>query len=167
MKVYLDNSVVSAIARDDIRQESEAIGKILKAYDAGILDLWTLKFTSEEIENAPADKRRPIENVYSLLEKVPHFDRQKVLGMNVYWDRYTSINAPMIADDPVWIKLKETGLDNNDANQLMLAIRADCDVFLTVDYKDFIKDEARKSSIEQEYKTRLMTPTDLVKELGL
>jgi len=60
MKVYLDNSVVSAIARDDIPQEFEAIGKIHKAYDAGILDLWTSKFTSEEIENAPADKRRPM-----------------------------------------------------------------------------------------------------------
>jgi len=166
MKVYLDNSVVSAIAKDDIPRESEAIGKILKAYEAGKLDLWTSKFTAEEIGSAPAEKRRPIENVYSLLEKVSHVERQEFLGINVYSDLWTCINSPMIADDPVWIKLKATGLDGNDAYHAMLAIRSKCDVFLTADYKDFTKNESRISQIEKDFKIHIRTPTQLANEIG-
>ena len=133
MKVYLDNTVVSAIARDDMPKESVAIGKILTAYDAGSLELWTSKFTAEEIGNAPVDKSKPIKNVYLLLEKVPHVERQVLRGFNMNWDLYTSISSPMIEEDPVWVKLKKTGLDGNDAYHAMLAIKANCDVFLTTD----------------------------------
>ena len=167
MKFCLDTNVVSAMAKDDIPQESEAIGKIHNAHTAGSLDLWTSRFTGEEIGKVPADKRKPIEDIYSHLVKVPHFDRQKILGMNVYSDQWTCINSPMIEDDSIWVKLKETGLDDNDAYQLMLAIRGKCDAFVTADYKDFINNESRKSRIEQEYKIRLMTPTDLVNDEGL
>jgi len=167
MKIYLETSVVSAIGNDDIPQESEAIGKICKLHDAGGLDLWTSKFTGEEIEKAPVNKRRPYERIYLLLKKVPHVERQKLLGINVYWDLYTSINSPMIQDDPIWSKLRATGLDENDAYHAMLAIKAECDVFLTADYKDFINNKPRKSRIEQEFNIRLMTPTELANELGL
>jgi len=167
MKVYLENGVASAIGKDDIPQESEAIGKILNLHNAGRLDLCTSKFTGEEIEKAPVDKRRPFEYIYLLLKKVPHVERQKLLGINVYWDLYTCINSPMIQDDPIWSKLRAIGLDENDAYHAMLAIKAECDVFLTADYKDFINNEPRKSRIEQEFNIQLMTPTELANELGL
>jgi len=167
MKVYLDTNVVSAMAKDDIPKETEAIRNILTAFDTGSLDLWTSTFTGEEIEKVPIDKRKPIEDIYSRLEKVPHVERQELLGINVYSDLYTCINSPMIKDDPVWIKLKATGLDGNDAYHAMLAIKAECDVFLTTDYKDFINNEPRKSHIEQKFNIRLMTPSKLASELGL
>ena len=167
MEVYLDNSVVSAIGRDDIAQESDSILKVLKLYNTGRLNLWTSKFTGEEIEKAPVDKRRSFESIYLLLKKVPHVERQKLLGINVYWDLYTSINSPMIEDDPIWSKLRAYGLDENDAYHLMLAVKAECDVFLTVDYKDFTNNKPRKSRIEQEFKIRLMTPTELANDPSL
>ncbi len=167
MKVYLDNTVVSAIARDDMPLEIEALGKILDAFSAGELELVTSKFTLEEIENAPAEERRPIEKIYLLLKKVPHVERQVLRGFNMNWDLYNSISSPMIEDDPLWVKLKKTGLDGNDAYHAMLAIKAECNVFLTADYKDFINNEPRKSRIEQEFNIRLMTPTELANELGL
>ena len=167
MKVYLENSVVSAIAKDDTPPEIEALGKILEAFSAGELDLVTSKFTLEEIEKLPPDKRRPIEKIYLLLKKVPHVERQVLRGFNMNWDLYNSISSPMIEDDPLWVQLKKTGLDGDDAYHAMLAIKAKCDVFLTTDYKDFTKNETRKSQIEKDFKIRIRTPTQLANEIGL
>jgi hypothetical protein len=39
MKAYLDNNVVSSIARDDTASESDALDALMAAYDAGKVDL--------------------------------------------------------------------------------------------------------------------------------
>ena len=41
MKAYLDNNVVSAIAKDDTPTESEALDRLLAARDAGKVELVT------------------------------------------------------------------------------------------------------------------------------
>ena len=39
MNAYLDNNVVSSIARDDTASESDALDALMAAYDAGKVDL--------------------------------------------------------------------------------------------------------------------------------
>jgi hypothetical protein len=50
MKVYLDNDVVSAIAKDDNAAESAALDLLLAAYRDGKVDLVTSTMTLEEIK---------------------------------------------------------------------------------------------------------------------
>jgi hypothetical protein len=45
MKAYLDNNVVSAIAKDDTKTESDALDRLLTAYQEGQVDLVTSEVT--------------------------------------------------------------------------------------------------------------------------
>ena len=161
MKIYLDNAVVSAIGRDDTPVESSSILKLLKLHDAGHVELWTSEVAGREIEKYKSDQKRFVEPVYLLLKKVQYVEKQKLLGMNVYIDQYTCINSPLIEDDPIWSRLRRIGLDETDAHHLMLAIKAECAVFLTID-KDFM---GRKLQIETEFKIRVLRPSELIDEL--
>jgi len=162
MKVYLDNNVVSALGRDDTPQESTSLSAVLQAFDAGTLDLCTSKVTGDEIEKYKGDKKRFVEFIYRLLKKVPYVESQKLLGINVYVDRYTCINSPMIENHPIWARLRAIGLDQVVAHHVMLAIKAGCAVFLTCDRRLL----NRASHIEQEFKIRIIRPSDLVKEIS-
>ena len=161
MKIYLDNSVVSAIGRDDTPTESDSILTLLKSSDTGTVELCTSEITAREIEKYKSDQKRFVETVYLLLKKVPYIERQKLLGMHSYIDRYTCINYPLIEDDPVWSKLRTLGLDETDAHHLMVAVKAGCAVFLTID-SDFI---FRKRKIRTELNIDVMRPSDLINEL--
>jgi hypothetical protein len=50
VKAYLDNNIVSAIAKDDLPAESEALDRLLKAMDEGKVQLVTSELTLQEIE---------------------------------------------------------------------------------------------------------------------
>jgi hypothetical protein len=84
MKVYLDNNIVSAIAKDDTPKESNAIDLLLQAYGNGKVALVTSEVTLREIE-ACQNKvtRRIVERTYQLLAKVP-IVRDELLGMHSY-----------------------------------------------------------------------------------
>jgi hypothetical protein len=82
--------------------------------------------------------------------------------MHSYIDRYTCINYPLIEDDPVWSKLRTLGLDETDAHHLMVAVKAGCAVFLTID-SDFI---FRKRKIRTELNIDVMRPSDLIDQLS-
>ena len=50
VKVYLDNNIVSAIAKDDSPSESDALDRLLKAMDEGKVQLVTSEVARSEIE---------------------------------------------------------------------------------------------------------------------
>jgi len=160
MKAYLDNSVVSAIAKDDMPAESGALMELLEASDAGKLELVTSEVTRKEIEQLEGQHRRNVEVVYRLLKKVRFIEAQELLGFHSQWGPHGGFAWPLIEDEPVWAKLLQMGLDRTDAHHLMLAIHAGCHVFLTCD-EDFL---SRRAEMEREFGIRVMRPSELVRE---
>lgn len=133
MKTYLDNNVVSAIAKDDTASESEALDRLVRAYEQEKVELVTSEVTLGEIKRFAGPARKPVERTFRLLEKVPVVRWDELLGINSYGDRYTWINAPMIQNDPLYDDLLKLGLEPTDAQHLFVATKQGCAVFLTCD----------------------------------
>jgi hypothetical protein len=71
MKVYLDNNIVSAIAKDDEPAESSALDRLLTAKDEGKVDLVTSELTLQEIKRYQGSMRTPLERTFRLLMVTP------------------------------------------------------------------------------------------------
>jgi len=72
MKVYLDNDMVSSIARGDMPEDVEsALMQLLELKDVGSLELVTSEVSFKEIEGYKGKDERILRVVYLLLEKVP------------------------------------------------------------------------------------------------
>jgi predicted nucleic acid-binding protein len=62
VKVYLDNNIVSAIAKDDTPKESDALDRLLQAWDDKKVDLVTSEVALREIKAYQNElKRRLVE----------------------------------------------------------------------------------------------------------
>src|ERR1041385_7619248 len=107
MNAYLDNNVVSSIARDDTASESDALDALMAAYDAGKVDLVTSELTLEEIKKYSSPRRKPVERTFRLLEKVPVVGWDELLGIHSYGDQYTWISSPMIQNDSLYDRSEE------------------------------------------------------------
>lgn len=163
MKVYLDTSVVSAIAKDDTPTQAAASIEILRLFDEGKLELVTSKIIGTEIERYRGEGRRNIEVVYRLLKKVPFVDDHKVLGVYSQWDWLGGgSTGALVEDHPTSSKLRQLGLDKTDAHHLMLAVSEGCDVFLTCDQRTILK---WRVEVEAQFPIRLMRPSELVAEI--
>src|SRR5262245_34565954 len=123
MSVYFDNSVVSAIAKRDMSDETEPILRVLRAAKAGRVRLMTSRVTDEEIARYAGDAKPTVEAIYLLMQDALYVERQKLLGMQVTIERYTCLNAPQVEDDPLWIELRGLGLKDLDAHHLMVAAK--------------------------------------------
>ena len=110
MKVYLDHDILSALAKGDMPTATlNALIQLLQFSKAHKIGLFISDVHRKEIEgyggSLPADRNRwNLEVVYLLAENVQFIEAQRLLGINVYWDRYTCINSPMIEDHPTWTK---------------------------------------------------------------
>jgi predicted nucleic acid-binding protein len=133
IKAYLDNNVVSAIAKDDTPAESGALDRLLVAYDQGKVELVTSELTLEEIKAYRGQRRSVVERAFRFLEKVPIVRWDEMVGMTSYGDEYTWINAPMIQNDQEYDALLALGLETVDAKHVFVAAKQSCDVFLTCD----------------------------------
>jgi hypothetical protein len=96
-KVYLASNIVSAIAKDDTPTESEALNRLLQAWDDKKVDLVTSEVTLWEI-NAYQDelKRRLVERTYRLLARAQIIRWYELAGMHSYGDRHGWISTPII-----------------------------------------------------------------------
>jgi hypothetical protein len=133
VKAYLDNNVVSAIAKDDALDQSDALDRLLAAYDEGKVDLVTSELTHTEIKNYRGPMRPPVERTFRLLNKVPVVRWDELMGINSQVNKYTMINTPMIHNDPLYQALLELGLKTVDAQHVFVAAKNACGVFLTCD----------------------------------
>jgi hypothetical protein len=160
MKVYPDHNVMSGIARQDlVEQELDALKKILEWYQASKLDLRISKIHYKELEGYGDQKRR--EDIKKLLAgymNVPFVDDQELSGFHYQWTRQGGITYPRHEDDPIAKSLWGVGLDRPDTHHLMLAIRAECDAFLTLDERTILN---RREAIEEQFpQIRLLKPTE-------
>ena len=162
MKSYLDNNIVSAIVKDDQTGESQALTDLLELFDAGEVELVTSAVSLTEIKRYSGPKRVSVERTYHLLKKVPFVDDHTLLGFHNQWDHTGGASNPLVEDDPIYSSLRAIGLDRTDAHHLMLAIRANCDVFVTCDQRTILN---RRQAVEAQHSLKLMKPSELVSQI--
>ena len=133
LKVYLDNNVVSAMAKDDTALESSALDRLLEAYEKKKVELVTSELTLQEITRYQGFSRKSMERMFRLLAKVPVVRWDELLGINVYADQYTCINSPLIRNDPLYESLLKLGLKVPDAQHVFVAAKQGCAYVITCD----------------------------------
>jgi hypothetical protein len=132
--VYLDNNIVSAIAKDDEPAESNALDRLLTAWRKGKVDLVTSELTLGEIKRYQDRRiRAAIERIFRLLEKVEIVRWDKLVAMHSYGDERTWITVPLIENDPDYSALLALGLETDDAQHVFVATKQACGAFLTCD----------------------------------
>jgi predicted nucleic acid-binding protein len=133
MKVYLDNNIVSAIAKNDEPAESSALDRLLTAKDEGKVDLVTSELTLQEIRRYQGSMRSPVERTFRLLQKVEIVRWDELAGMHSYGDARTWITTPLIENYPEYGALLTLGLEVIDAQHIYVSGKQACDAFLTFD----------------------------------
>jgi predicted nucleic acid-binding protein len=130
-RAYLDNNIVSAIAKDDEPAESDALDRLLKAMEEGKVDLVTSELTMQEIKRYQGP--RSVERTFRLLPKVKVVRWDELVGMHSYGDARTWITTPLIENDPDYSALLALGLEIADAQHVFVAAKQACGAFLTCD----------------------------------
>jgi hypothetical protein len=148
VKAYLDNNIVSAIAKDDLPAESEALDRLLKAMDEGKVQLVTSELTLQEIEKYQDPMQQPrVKRIFRLLQKVPIVRWDELVGMHSYGDARTWINTPMIENDPDYSALLKLGVKIVDAQHVFVAPRTRATFFLHATGVFFIALPTSKSNL--------------------
>ena len=162
-KIYLDSNIVSAIAKDDTPTESEALNRLLQAWDDKKVDLVTSEVTLWEI-NAYQDelKRRFVERTYRRLAKAQIIRWYELAGMHSYGDRHTWISTPIIQKDPAYEALLALGLQVVDAQHVFVAVKQKCNVFLTCG--GGVRDRA--AAIKDQFELIVQKPSEFVASQG-
>ncbi len=123
MKVYLDNDMVSSIARGDMPEDVEgALMQLLELKDVGSLELVTSEVSFKEIEGYKGKDERILRVVYLLLEKVRSAPTVPLIG----------VPRTRFFTDPVYSQLRAL-LKEEDALHVFQAIKNRVNVFLTLD----------------------------------
>jgi hypothetical protein len=133
-RAYLDNNIVSAIAKDDEPTESEPLDRLLAAWRRQKVDLVTSELTFVEIRRYQDMRLRPaIERIFRMLEKVETVRWDKLVGMHSCGDARTWITTPLIENDPEYSALLALDLKIGDAQHVFVAAKQACRAFLTCD----------------------------------
>lgn len=160
MLVYLDTNLVSSIARDDHKVETEAIATVLLLKEIGHIQLITSQVTGEEIDRCTGPHREEILTVFEKMRMVPYINKEVHLGYDSYWeDDFGAWSNPLYDVDKVWYELTQIGLDSTDAHHVMLALRGSCNVFLTLDSKTILK---HREKVEVAFQIKLQKPSEFL-----
>jgi predicted nucleic acid-binding protein len=163
VKAYLDNNVVSGIARDDNPSESDAISCLLEAYDDGRVELVTSEVTFDEIKQYHGNQRAQVERVFRLLKKVAVVRWDQLVAMSPVTSRRPLIISHVFRNDPTYDTLLSLGLKVLDARHVFVAARQSCSHFLTCDRGILHRaDEIRRLT-----DVRAQLPSDFVSERAL
>jgi hypothetical protein len=156
MNAYLDTDIVSAILKDDNPDEWAAIDRALRAFNDDHLNLVTSDVTRKEIDHHKDSSRVGVERIFRLLRRVPFVDSHKLLGIHNRGDSGTWTNSPGVR------RLRDLGIGSTDALHLMVAIKAQCDIFLTCD-RGVLR---RSREIQADFKIEPMKPSALCEREG-
>ncbi|MGH7207518.1 MAG: type II toxin-antitoxin system VapC family toxin [Nitrospiraceae bacterium] len=159
VKAYLDNDMVSALARGDMpRVTMDALERLREMSDAGHLELVTSEVALREIERGKDPRLKDADRD---LEKVEIIEDQELRGFNFFGGSGGWISSPRHEEHPTSSALRRQGLKRMDAHHLMVAVINRCDVFVTCDGGIL----HRRAEIERMFSIQLMRPEDLVAEL--
>lgn len=165
LKVYLDTCIINRLL-DISNIEDNTLKKSLeKIIQNSKIEIVTSKKTLEEINNTKEKSRR--ENlifVYKILKKIKKSNYLKcksycigdgAIGM-------VGIGGMNIEINSVFQKLLEV-FDENDAEQIFHALKARCNVFLTVDYNTILNRIENYLALSE---MKILDPQNFVKELN-
>jgi len=159
VKLYLDNNVVSAIAKNDTPSETDALERLLEAWNGKKVDLVTSELTLKEIQAYQHElKRRLVEQTYQSLTKVPVVRWDELAGIRSYGNQHTWINTPDIKNDRDYSALLALSLDPADAQHIFVAVKNGCDIFLTCDRPVL----HRAPAIGQQFHLQVQKPSEFV-----
>ena len=156
MNAYLDTDIVSAIVKDNNPDESAAIDRALRAFNDDDLSLVTSDVTRKEIDHYKGSSKVGVERSFRLLRRVPYVDTHTLLGIHNPGDSRTWTNSPAVR------RLRDLGIGPTDALHLMVAIKAQCDIFLTCDRAVL----HRSREIQADFKIEPMKPSALCEREG-
>ena len=167
MRVYLDNVAASGRVVGDLvpDAEMEALRRIERAHDAGILKMVTSRESWREQERTRDPvKRARLEAARGEVSAVA--TDHVLLGFNHLTGSYGTIaNSPIITDivdEALFADLKGIGLSDSDAKHLMYAVINACDRFITLD-PDFLD---RRAILEARcLSLRIARPSEMAAEL--
>ena len=132
-QAYLDNNIVSAIAKDDTPAESDALDDLIEAHERGLVRLITSVLTLEEIRKYSGVGRRQAERTFRLLEKIPVVRWDEICGFTCHGDARTWITSPLFRNDPLYDRLLKMGLETMDARHVFVCAKNGCPILLTCD----------------------------------
>ncbi len=170
MKAYLDNNVVSGLARGDLQpaMELEAAKAIVRAAQRGVLEIVTSAESHREQDRAADPSVRAV--LQGKRDQVPRMsDDHKILGFSQNTDPYGGyVVAPLVTDvvdETLLAQLQGAGLKRADAYHIMYAAHGRCDWFVTLDEHDILP---KKTDIETLCAPlRVVRPSELTVRLGL
>ena len=174
MKAYLDHNLLCGLAKSDLpAKELDALKKLVALHKKSKLDLRISEVHSNELAlYKNLNMKKEIQKLFIDFSDVPMVvEDQELLGFHSQWTRQGGITWPLIEDDPTSLKLRsiisgrlpEKADARTDAHHLMLAIKAACERFVTLDIKTILN---RKVEIEKEFpQIRLVKPSELLNEL--
>jgi predicted nucleic acid-binding protein len=162
-KVYLDSSIVSAIAKGDIPTESEALNRLLQGWDDKKVDLVTSEVTLWEISAHQDElKRRLVERTCRRLAKAQIVRWYELAGRHSYGDRHTWISTPIIQNDSAYEALLALDLEVVDAQHVFVAVKQKCNIFLTCDGNV----RHRAAAIKDQFELIVQKPSEFVASQG-
>jgi hypothetical protein len=119
----------------------------------------------DEAAPLPEQYRKEQQEILAIFARVEFADDHRFYGMNLI-DLGTRgfIANPLVEDDPTAQRLRKIGLERRDAHHVMLAIRRECNVFVTCDVRTILK---YRPTVEAAFPIRLRRPSELLRDLTL
>ena len=161
--VYLDTNIISRIP--DLQVDEDTASALAKLAGMGMIRFVTSQKTKQEILKTPNPHRN------SLLQFL-HALIEKIRTTPVYYSGAIGA-APLGATpiggdwtDPSYARLKRI-FDNDDAEHIVQALRANCDYFMTLDDKTILS-RVKKHAVEVSSicgQMFLLSPEDVVKAI--
>ena len=160
LMIYLDNALVSAMAKQEHQSDLVALTALFELSDTGVISLVTSEVTRREIDNYHnSQKRAAIAALYERLGKVPIVETSMLRGFSSHWDEHGGWCNPILDDEPIWLRLRALGLDSIDAQHIMVALLAKCSAFLTVDVRTILR---HRVGIQEEFSIQLQKPSEFL-----
>ena len=163
LKIYFENTVISAITRRDYdKAEQDAIDQLIDWARANCVVIGTSCQSPREMERAPSEYQAKLKT--GLSEPDLAKDDHKVLGFHMQMDQLGGwISSPLVTDiidEPLYSDLLAAGLKSDDAKHLMYAVHNGYQRFVTLD-RDFLK---RRVELEKHCPSiRILSPSECLR----
>lgn len=137
MKVYLDTCILSRILDARVTEETlKALDTLCNIED---IEFVTSKKTLEEFLNTSDDKKRiALKLLYKIITKIPSHNLVTFEPAPYNTSAYNK--APYgkaLIENPLFTVLKQI-FDDDDAEHVFQAVKADCQFFLTLDFNTIL-----------------------------
>jgi len=167
VKVYVDTCILSNLREDKL--DENHLSALDKICDMNEVELVTSKKMLEEFLNTKDDKIRiALKVLYKIMAKIPYKSllTYQTSAFDMIGFDQGCFNGEVQEEDYLFTQLKQI-FTEADAEHIFQAVKANCEFFLTVDYKTILKKvEQNRKRIENICPgTKFVDPPRLLMEL--